>query len=444
MTKYITFFLFILLLMSSGTYAVSGDEEIDTVKKEEENVEFNFDFGPGLVESEYIQILPSTKYSDELGYGFEKGASMTGIVHDGDNVLLDDFCTSDSAFFFSVAVPEGNYKVTAIFGDKKGETTTTVKAELRRLMLEKVETAPGKFAEKTFMVNVRIPQISTGGEVNLKDREKGSEAWAWDHRLSLEFNNVRPAICALKIIKTDKTRTIYLLGDSTVCDQPGEPYTSWGQMLTRFFSPDVAIANHAESGSTYRASLGRRRLDKVLSLLNPGDYVFMQFGHNDMKQKGEGDGAFTSYTDEMKLFISKIRERGGLPVLLTPMHRRTFEKNGKITNSHGEYPEAVRRTAQEENVPLIDLHTMSKPFYKALGPEGSVVAFSKPSDGTHHNNYGAYELAKCVVEGIKQNELDIQEFLIDAPTFDPSQPDSYTEFDVPASPGLPAAKPDGN
>ncbi len=440
-------FLFSFLMTTLGLQSAVTKSVNDAAADESnppDSVEFNFDFGPGPIEPGYIRVQPYTKYSDELGYGFESGASITGVVHDGDNALLDDFCTSDSAFFFSVAVPEGNYRVTAILGDKKGETTTTVKAELRRLMLEKVETTKGEFATRMFMVNVRTPHISTGGEVNLKDREKGSEAWAWDHRLSLEFNNVRPTICALKIVKTDKTRTIYLLGDSTVCDQPGEPYTSWGQMLTRFFSPDVAIANHAESGSTYRASLGRGRLDKVLSLLNPDDYVFMQFGHNDMKQKGENDGAFTSYTDEMKLYISKIRERGGLPVLLTPMHRRTFEKNGEIINSHGDYPEAVRRIAKEENVPLIDLHVMSKTFYEALGPEGSVVAFSKPSDGTHHNNYGAYELARCVVEGIKQNNLDIQHYLIDAPAFDPSHPDSFADFDVPPSPGLPAAKPDGN
>ena len=405
--------------------------------------EFKFDFGPGNVKPGYTQVLPSTLYSDERGYGFEAGSVMTGTVHAGEDPLLDDFCTSDQPFFFSVAVPEGNYSVSVTLGDKKGESVTTVKAELRRLMLEKVETARNEFVTRTFMVNVRNPHISTGGEVQLKDREKTMEAWAWDHRLSLEFNNIRPVVCALEIVKVDKTKTIYLMGDSTVCDQTGEPYTSWGQMLTRFFDPEVAIANHAESGSSYRASLGRKRLDKVLSLLNPGDYVFMQFGHNDMKQTGEGDGAFTSYTSEMKLFIAKIREHGGIPVLLTPMHRRTFKENGDIRNSHGDYPEAVRRTAKEEKVALIDLHAMSKDFYEALGPDSSVVAFSTETDGSHHNNYGAYQLAKCVIEGIKQNNLDIQDYLVDAPPFDPRLPDSFESFDIPASPGLPSQKPDG-
>ncbi|MBN1998318.1 rhamnogalacturonan acetylesterase [candidate division KSB1 bacterium] len=405
--------------------------------------EFRFDFGPGKVEPGYVQVLPGMIYSDERGYGFESGASITGRDCGGDNALRDDFCASDLPFFFSVAVPEGTYRVSATLGDKNGESVTTVKAELRRLMLEKIVTGKKEFKTGTFMVNVRTPQIPGGGQVNLKDREKTSEAWAWDNRLSLEFNNTRPVICALEIVKTDKTRTIYLMGDSTVCDQPGEPYNSWGQMLTRFFNTGVVIANHAESGSTYRASLGRMRLDKVLSQLNPGDYVFMQFGHNDMKQTGEGDGPFTSYKSEMKLFISRIRERGGSPVLLTPMHRRTFNENGQIVNSHGDYPEAVRQTAEEENVPLIDLHAMSKKFYEALGAEGSVVAFSTETDGSHHNNYGSYQLAKCVIEGIKQNNLDIQEFLIDAPPFDPGFPDSFETFDVPASPGLPGRKPDG-
>ena len=81
--------------------------------------------------------------------------------------------------------------------------------------------------------------------------------------------------------------TIFLLGDSTVCDQPLEPYASWGQMLTRFFGLGVAIANHAESGESLRSSLGAKRLDKILSLIKPGDYLLIQYAHNDEKEKGE-------------------------------------------------------------------------------------------------------------------------------------------------------------
>jgi lysophospholipase L1-like esterase len=333
-----------------------------------------------------------------------------------------------------VALPEGNYNVTLTLGDAFADAVTTVKAELRRLMLEKVETKPGQFAKRTFAVNVRTPRIEGNGEVKLKDREKTTEFWAWDDKLTFEFNNERPAVCSIEITRADNLPTIFLLGDSTVADQPREPYNSWGQMLPRFFKPVVAIANHAESGESLRSSLGAKRLDKVLSAMRPGDYLFIQYGHNDEKEKGEGVGAFTTYAADLKNFVTAARQRGGIPVLITPVQRRTFDKDGKITNSHGDYPEAVRRVAKEEKVTLIDLNQMSKLLYEALGQEKSALAF-KEGDGTHHNNYGSYELAKCIVEGIRASKLPIAKYLVtDVPRFDPSHPDPFENFKVPPSP----------
>ena len=138
---------------------------------------------------------------------------------------------------FSVVLPEGNYLVTVTLGDAHGESATTVKAELRRLVLESEHTTAGRFVTRSFVVNIRTPEIRSGGEVRLKDREKTMEFWAWDEKLTLEFNNTRPAVAALTITRVENIPTIYLLGDSTVCDQPREPYSSWGQMLTRFFKP---------------------------------------------------------------------------------------------------------------------------------------------------------------------------------------------------------------
>jgi lysophospholipase L1-like esterase len=307
-------------------------------------------------------------------------------------------------------------------------------------MLEEVHTAVGKFETRTFTVNVRTSQIQGGGEVKLKDREKTTEMWAWDEKLTIEFNGSRPAVCALEITRAD-VPTIFLLGDSTVCDQPREPYNSWGQMLTRFFNPGVAIANHAESGESLRSSLAVRRLDKVLSVMKPSDYLFIQYGHNDEKEKGEGVGAFTTYKTDLKRLVTEARKRGGIPVLVTPMHRRTFDNEGRITNSHGDYPDAVRQAAKEENVALIDLNSMSKLFYEALGPEKSAVAF-KSGDGTHHSNYGSYELAKCIVEGIKANKLSIAKYLLkDVPPFDPHHPDPPERFRVLPSPLTTNVKP---
>ncbi|HEV2764887.1 MAG TPA: rhamnogalacturonan acetylesterase, partial [Pyrinomonadaceae bacterium] len=325
-----------------------------------------FDFGPGRVKPGFVQVLTSHVYTKELGYGFEPGADVECLDRGGDP-LRGDFCVGRKPFFFSVRLPEGNYRVRITFGDREGATDTTVKAELRRLMLERVRTARGKFETRTFAVNVRTPRIEEGREVKLKERERTLEAWAWDEKLTLEFNNARPVVCSLEIERADDVPTVFLLGDSTVADQPREPYNSWGQMLTRFFKPGVAVANHAESGESLRSSLGARRLDKVLSLLKPGDYLFIQYGHNDEKEKGEGVGAFTTYKASLKRYLTDARKRGATVVLLTPMHRRTFDYSGRINDSHGDYDDAVRQVAREENAPLIDLHAMSKPLYEALG-----------------------------------------------------------------------------
>jgi len=402
-----------------------------------------FDFGPGKVAAGYTQVLQTTVYSRQLGYGFEPGASVSCVDRGLKDLLLSDLCASDQPFFFSVTLPEGNYKVTITFGDQQVETTTTVKAELRRLMLEEVHTAPGKFATRTFTVNVRTPQISTGGEVKLKDREKTSEAWAWDEKLTLEFNNKHPSVSAIEIRRTN-TPTLFLLGDSTVCDQPSEPFNSWGQMLPRFFRPGIAIANHAESGESLKSSLEAKRLEKVLSLMKPGDYLFIQYGHNDEKEKGEGVGAFTTYKARLKHFVAEARKHGGLPVLITPMHRRTFDEQGKVINSHGDFIEAVRQAAKEENVPLIDLNGLSKLLYEAWGPKISAQAFA-PKDGTHHNNYGSYELARCIVQAIKAGKLGLTKYLVrDVPPFDASQPDPIDSFKIPASPQMTKVKPIGS
>ena len=129
---------------------------------------FKFDFGSGKVAPGYIQVLPTTVYTKELGYGFEPGAQVTAVDRGGDDALRSDFITSDKPFYFSVALPEGNYRVTVTLGDRNGESTTTIKAELRRLMLENVHTAPGQFVTRTFMVNVRTPKIAGGGEVQIE------------------------------------------------------------------------------------------------------------------------------------------------------------------------------------------------------------------------------------------------------------------------------------
>jgi lysophospholipase L1-like esterase len=400
---------------------------------------FKFDFGPGKVAPGYLQVLATTTYTKELGYGFDLGSTVTCFDRGGRDALRADFCTSDKPFFFSVALPEGNYNVKVTLGDGAAETMTTIKAESRRLMVEEVRTAPGKFATRTFTVNIRTPKIAAGGGVHLKPRELG--VLHWDDKLTLEFGNRRPCVCALEVAPVAKAITVYLMGDSTVTDQTREPWNSWGQMLPRFFRPGVAVANHAESGESLKSSLGERRLEKVMSTIRAGDYLFIQFGHNDQKEKGEGIGAFTTYKSDLTRYVAEARKRGAIPVVVTSMHRRTFDAEGKITSSLGDYPEAVRQVARAEKVALIDLNAMSKLFYEALRPEESKKAFV---DNTHHNSYGSYELAKCIVEGIKANKLGLARFVVnDFRSFDPGRPDPVASFKVPPSPPIAGIGPEG-
>ena len=354
-------------------------------------------------------------------------------------------CTSDKPFFFSVPIPEGSYRITLVLGGPQA-SVTTVRAEGRRLMLEKIPTQPNASVTKVFDTNVRYPEIAgdPNNLVKLKPREQG--ILNWDHKLTLEFNGDHPSVRSIDIEPIPSEPVIYLAGDSTVVDQYYEPWAAWGQMLPRFFLPGVVIANHAESGETTRAFVGEKRLAKIMTTMKPGDYLFIQFAHNDMKPNAV---PLEDYKKLLIDYIAQTRAKGATPVLVTPMNRRTFDADGKITNSFGAYPDAVREVAAAQKVALIDLNAMSKTLFETMGPEGTLKAFmhfpadSFPgqtaaiSDDTHFNSYGAYELARCIVHGIREDRLPIAKFLDPAvPDFTPAHPDSQPDFHLPFTPIL--------
>jgi hypothetical protein len=201
-----------------------------------------FAFGSAGAKPGWIQVSATNAFSSQTGYGFEPGADLTGT----------DFLTGKLPFLFSVKVPEGNYAVTVQLGDNATDSVTTVKAEQRRLMLEKIRSHAGTDASRTFIVNVRTAHISDTAKVHLKPREVQSEILQWDDKLTLEFDGTNPTIRTLTIAPTN-VPTVFIAGDSTVCDQPAEPWNSWGQMLPRFLKPDVAVANYAESGESIKS-----------------------------------------------------------------------------------------------------------------------------------------------------------------------------------------------
>ncbi len=422
---------------------------------------FKFDFGADKPAAGYTAVTPQTIYTDDAGYGFFKNDGLKTIAASKKKKATDDCITATTPFFFSVKLPEGNYDVKVMLGDVTGTSATTVRAECRRLFLQNIRTKKGEIKTATFTVHVKDSIIrdengNAVSKVKLKEREINYAHW--DNQLTLEFNDSAAKVCAVEITPNKTATTVFLSGNSTVVDQDREPWASWGQMIPSFFEPGkICIANYAESGETLNSFRSAKRLQKLLSLMKAGDYLFIEFGHNDMKQKGEGVGPFTTYKASLKYFISEVKKKGGIPVLVTSMHRRSFDSAGHIINTLLEYPEAVRQTAKEENVAIIDLNAMSKIMYEAWGPQKSIKAFvhypantfpgqdKKLEDNTHFNTYGAYEIARCIVQGIQDIKLPIAKYLKKTvAAFNPAQPDAEENWYWPQSVLKAAVKPDGN
>ncbi len=421
---------------------------------------FKFDFGTAKAAQGYTAVTPDTKFSYQTGYGFDQGSVVTA-VDNGGNPLTGDYITGTKPFYFSVKLPEGNYEVKLLLGDLKGISATTVRTECRRLMLENIRTGKGQISTQLFTVHIRDSLIRDAqgiviNKVRLKDRE--IRYLHWDNLLTIEFNDSLPKVCGLEIRPNKTATTIFLAGNSTVVDQDREPWAAWGQMFPRFLIPSkVVVANYAESGETLKAFKGERRLDKIWSMIKPGDYLFIEFTHNDQKPGGNHLDPFTTYKETLKEWIAAARERKIIPVLVTSMHRRNFDSTGHIVNTLLEYPEVMRQTAIEEKVALIDLNAMSRTLYEAWGDAGSIKAFvhypantfpnqkEALKDNTHFNPYGAYELASSIVSSIREQKLPLAKFIRkDVPAFDPAKPMAVEKFYWPQSSLVTSNKPDGN
>ncbi len=388
-----------------------------------------------------IKITDADVFNDKVGYGYD----MTRIAPPAQG----------KPFFFSIALPDGNYRVTVTLGSKYKEGNTTVRAESRRLFIENCPTKKKEFKQYSFVVNKRNTLIGENERVKIKEREKIK--LNWDDKLTIEINGDSPACSSIKIEPADDVTTLWLCGNSTVVDQDYEPWASWGQMITRWFDDKIAVANYAESGETASSFIGANRLKKIMSLAKEGDYIFIEFGHNDQKQKSPGSGAYYNFATNLKYFIDEARTKGITPIFVTPTQRRSFNSEGKIQETHGDYPDAMRWVAQREGVQVIELHDMTRTFFETLGVDGSKKALvhyaantfpgqtKALTDNTHFNPYGAYEIAKMVLQGIRNLNLPIASHVVsDFKGFNPSTPDDYSTFHWVNSPFFEALKPDGN
>ena len=235
-------------------------------------------------------------------------------------------------------------------------------------------------------------------------------------------------IFALQFVVNAQQITIYLAGDSTMAIKAADkrPETGWGERLQQYFDETkVKIENHAQNGRSTKSFIDEGRWQKIVDSLKKGDYVFIEFGHNDEKADKPAvyAAANTDYRNNLIKFVSEVRAKKAFPILLTPVMRRKFDDKGIFQDTHGAYPDAVRKVAQELKVLLIDMHRLSEKVLKDYGSETSRKLFLQLKEGenpnypkgvednTHFNPKGADEIAKLAIDLIKKSDFKLKKYL---------------------------------
>ncbi|GGV74130.1 rhamnogalacturonan acetylesterase [Streptomyces massasporeus] len=284
-------------------------------------------------------------------------------------------------------VPPGTYDVRVTLGGKAA-SSTSVTGESRRSLLPETAAPAGQRVTRSFTVNVRTPE----GEPTGPEGTTG---------LDLRIGGTAPALAGIEVKRARHARQIFLVGDSTVCDQPGDPYSGWGQQLPQYLREGVSVANYADSGESTVTYLGNPQLwATVRPLIRPGDAVLVQLAHND-KSTDEA-----TYRANLEALVAGVRERGGQPVLVTPIVRRWFNPDGTLNNGTAllvnglgvDHPAVIRSVAAARDVPLIDLTAKTKALVEFLGVEGSKALYltNEARDNTHTSVRGATAYAGLV------------------------------------------------
>ena len=347
--------------------------------------------------------------------------------------------TSDKFYSYSYDEPMeiGNYDVTINLGTGKGPCANYVKFMGRRLAIDRTEVKEGETKAVTFTARVPGPYTTRKGDA---DSNK---------RLIIEmFSNAPQSdmpVFEPLVVPNPKARTIYLCGDSTVTDQRNEPWGSWGQILPAFVRQGWSVSNFARSGLALRTFEGEGRLTRILEHLKKDDWVVIQFGHNDQKIKGEEPE--NGYTRRLNEWIDKITVKGAFVVLVTPVERRRFDEK---TGEHGEktlagYAEAVKSVAAAKGVPVIDLNDASYRMHAKMGAKGSMKIQCNNRgkiDNTHHNVYGAYEMARIVAAELAGIPVVKEAIREGYRSFNPENPDADPK--IPPSGKTDYTKPEGS
>ncbi|MEU3888286.1 rhamnogalacturonan acetylesterase [Streptomyces sp. NPDC029041] len=336
------------------------------------------------------------RFSTAVAAAVALGAGLSSVpAHAGQGIGDRGLrhCTAGTCHF---DVPPGTYDVRVTLGGTEA-SSTAISGETRRTLLPETPAPAGERVTRSFTVNVRTPE----GEPTGPEGTPG---------LDLRIGGSAPALAGIRVTRAPHTRQILLIGDSTVCDQPGDPYSGWGQQLPQYLRRGVSVANYADSGESTVSYLGNPRLwATVRPLIRPGDLVLVQLAHND-KTTDEA-----TYRANLETLVAGVREQGGQPVLVTPIVRRWFSPDGTLNNGTAllvnglgvDHPAVVRAVAAARDVPLIDLTAKTKALVESLGVAGSKALYltDEARDNTHTSVRGATAYAGLVRDELVTRHL---------------------------------------
>jgi hypothetical protein len=322
-------------------------------------------------------------------------ATMTGVpaAHAQGPAQGLAHCTATACH---VDLPPGTYDVKVLLG---GDTasSTSLSGETRRALLPETAVPAGERVARHFTVDVRTPEGEPTGAAGTAG-------------LDLAIGGSAPALADIRVTPARHARQILLVGDSTVCDQPGDPYSGWGQRLPQYLRMGLAVANHADSGESTVTFLRNPLLwATVDGRIHRGDLVLIQLAHND-KTTDEA-----TYRANLETLVAGVRAKGGEPVLVTPIVRRWFNSDGTLNNNTAllvnglgvDHPAVIRSVAAAHEVPLIDLTAKTKALVEQLGTEGSKALYltNEKRDNTHTSVRGATAYAELVRDELLAQHL---------------------------------------
>ncbi len=388
------------------------------------------DLGSGAVAPGATAIDASTAYSADQRIGFVDTAAVTATDRGGENALRSDFVTVGDTELV-IDLPNGDYTVSLVAGDSEGPTDIAITAE-QMAKVQPTTRPAGEFLEMEFDIAL------VDGQLNLELAGETANLAA----LTLTQQSPREA---------GTQPTVFVTGDSTVqtYDSFWAPQAGWGQMIDRFLSDDVTVDNHAIGGRSSKNFISQGRLDTVLRQIRPGDYLFVQFGHND-NSYGVDDrfAAPGDYSNYLRTFVDGAEQRGATAVLVTPVSRRSFNaETGEANVSFPEYVQAASDLAAETGTPLVDLSASSRAYLTEIGPEQAKSVFlwvpagvypNRPNgtqDDTHFQEYGAIQMARLVAADVATLDVPLAAEVVDAepPAEVPAQPVGLVASSISAS-----------